>query len=97
MNNPERVLGNLPRTAFLSVLLVAAGALFLAAPSGSVAPEAGKASDAPGPHVSSVVTVTIPTDVMSGGGGTSSSTSFKISDTFGQGPIGPLAVGTTVE
>ncbi|MFZ1947548.1 MAG: FlgD immunoglobulin-like domain containing protein, partial [bacterium] len=35
--------------------------------------------------------------VISGGGGTSSSTSFKISDTFGQGPIGPLAVGTTVE
>lgn len=32
-------------------------------------------------------------DVVSGGGGSSQSTSFVISDTFGQGPIGPAALG----
>jgi hypothetical protein len=39
---------------------------------------------------------TIATDVIGSGGGQSSSASFQIHDTFGQGPIGPVATGTTI-
>ncbi len=37
----------------------------------------------------------IATDVFSSGGEEGTSASFKLHDTFGQGPIGPLAVGAT--
>jgi hypothetical protein len=57
---------------------------------------AGSAGGLAGPAATGATSVAIPTDVISGGGGTSTSASYKISDTFGQGPIGPLAVGTTV-
>ena len=41
---------------------------------------------------------TLATDVMSSAGGTSTSVSgtIKLSDTFGQGPMGPAAVGATM-
>jgi hypothetical protein len=42
-----------------------------------------------GPAVSS--------DVISAAGGQASSSSFAIHDTFGQDPIGPVAVGTTIQ
>ncbi len=38
----------------------------------------------------------ITTDVISAGGGKSQSSSYVITDTFGQGPIGPVATGTTI-
>lgn len=78
----ERLLGCL---ACLLVACVVGGAASLAgaAPSGAAAP----------------AVPAIATDVVSAGGGTSTSVApaaIKLSDTFGQGPIGPEATGTTV-
>jgi hypothetical protein len=54
----------------------------------------GVAGAAPG-----LAGTTVATDVISSAGGTSTSVSgtIKMSDTFGQGPIGPVATGSTIE
>jgi hypothetical protein len=97
MNNPVRALGALPRTVFLWAILVGGLALVVAAAQPrAVGTAVDGASSTPAPGASTTTGAAIPTDVISGGGGTSTSASYKLSDTFGQGPIGPLAVGATV-
>jgi chitodextrinase len=41
-------------------------------------------------------TTEVSSDVIGAAGGEASSSSFSIHDTFGQGPVGPVAVGTTI-
>jgi hypothetical protein len=70
----------------LPVVLLLAAITWLAGPSpGAAGPVGGKAAG-----------TAIATDVISAGGGEGISASFRLQDTFGQGPIGPLAVGATI-
>jgi hypothetical protein len=55
---------------------------------------AGPAPAVAGPGASEA---TIATDVISAGGQEGTSASFRIHDTIGQGPIGPVATGTSVQ
>ena len=45
----------------------------------------------------SLAGATISSDVISAAGGQANSTSYSIHDTFGQDPIGPVAVGSTIQ
>ncbi|MFH1220252.1 MAG: hypothetical protein V1694_07335 [Candidatus Eisenbacteria bacterium] len=93
MFDPVRAVRRLPLT-----ILVIALAVYLAGPAPGLAATAVK--KAAGSPVSSGTSVTagalIAADVFSSGGQEGTSASFRLHDTFGQGPIGPLATGATM-
>jgi hypothetical protein len=93
-------MGRFKRTSDCLALIIALSALigFLGGPAPGAAVTAGRAAAGDPPAgTSTAASVLIATDVFSSGGREGTSASFKIHDTFGQGPIGPIAVGTTIE
>jgi hypothetical protein len=88
--------GRAVRHLLLTVLLLVAVAYLVGPAPGLAATAAKKATGSPSSAGAGMAAnAVIATDVFSSGGEEGTSASFKLHDTFGQGPIGPLAVGAT--